>query len=126
MEVSSDTKMAASFLSYISSKDQLKWQGTKESLLIFLSSRLQVESGDIQVKGNGTCSVMKAKGMKGNGACSVMKANGMTFNFYIEAKTFQIQGKEYANQLRKDLINLACANNSNNSVTPELEEQIRS
>ena len=101
--------MAATLLSYVSSKDQLKWQGTKESLLTFLSSRLQVDSSDIQVKDNGTCSVMKAK--------------GMTFNFYIKAKTLQIQGKENANQLRADLVNLACTENSNNSDTPELDEQ---
>ena len=101
--------MAATLLSYVSSKDQLKWQGTKESLLTFLSSRLQVDSSDIQVKDNGTCSVVKAK--------------GMTFNFYIKAKTLQIQGKENANQLRADLVNLACTENSNKSDTPELDEQ---
>ena len=101
--------MSSTFLSYISSKDQLKWQSTKESLLTFLSSRLQIESNDIQVKDNGTCSVMKAK--------------GMTFNFYTKAKTLQIQGKENANQLRTDLVNLACTVNSNDSVIPELEEQ---
>ena len=33
-----------------------------------------------------------------------MKAKGMKFNFYFEAKTLQIQGKENANQLRADLI----------------------
>ena len=102
-------KMAATLLSYVSSKDQLKWQGTKESLLTFLSSRLQVDSSDIQVKDNGTCSVMKGK--------------GMTFNFYVKAKTLQIQGKENANQLRADLVNLACTENSNNNYTPELGEQ---
>lgn len=101
--------MASTLLSYTSSKDQLKWQGTKESLLTFRSSRLQVESSDIQVKDNGTCSVMKVK--------------GMTFNFYIKAKTLQIQGKESANQLRADLVNLACTGNSNDSVTPESVEQ---
>ena len=76
---------------------------------MFLSSRLQVESSDIQVKDNGTCSVMKAK--------------GMMFNFYIKAKTLQIQAKENANQLRADLVNLASTENPNGSVTPELEEQ---
>ena len=95
--------MAATLLSYTSSKYQLKWLGTKESLLTFLTSWLQVESCDIQVKDNGTCSVMKAK--------------GMTFNFYIKAKTLQIQGKENANQLRADLVNLACTENSNGSVS---------
>ena len=52
-----------------------------------------------------------------------MKVKGMTFNFYIKAKTLQIQGKENANQLRADLVNLACTVNSNDSVTPESVEQ---
>ena len=47
----------------------------------------------------------------------------MTFNFYTKAKTLQIQGKENANQLRADLVNLACTVNSNDSVTPESVEQ---
>ena len=89
--------MVSTLLSYTSSKGQLKWQESKESLLTFLSSRLQVESRDIQVKDNGTCSVMKAKGMMFN----------LTFN-YTKAKTLQKQGKENANQLRADLVNLAC------------------
>ena len=55
--------------------------------------------------------------------CSVMKVKGMTFNFYIKAKTLEIQGKENGNQLRADLVNLACTVNSNNSVTPEFVEQ---
>ena len=54
--------MASTLLSYTSSKDQLKWPGTKESLLTFLLSPLQVESSDIQVKDNGTCSLMTVKG----------------------------------------------------------------
>lgn len=83
--------------------------GRKESLLTFLLSRLQVDSSDIQIKDNGTCSIMKAK--------------GMMFNFYNKAKTLRIQGKEDANQLRADLVNLACTENSSNSDTPELEEQ---
>ena len=77
--------------------------------LKFLSSRLQVESSDIQLKDNGTCSVMKVK--------------GMAFNFYVKAKTLQIQGKENANQLRADLVNLACTVNSNHGGTPEFAEQ---
>ena len=70
---------------------------------------MQVDNSDIQVKDNGTCSVLKAK--------------GMTFNFYNKAKTLLIHGKENANQFRADLVNLACTENSNNSDTPELEEQ---
>ena len=52
-----------------------------------------------------------------------MKAKGTTFNFYIKAKILQIQGNENANQLRADLVNLACTENSNNSDTPELDEK---
>ena len=52
-----------------------------------------------------------------------MKAKGMTFNLYTKAKTLQIQGKENANQLRADLVNLACTENSSGSGSPELEEQ---
>lgn len=31
----------------------------------------------------------------------------MTFNFYVRAKNLQVQGKENANQLRVELVNLA-------------------
>lgn len=102
-------KMASSLLSYTSSKDQLKWQVTKKNLLSFLSSRLQVESSALQVKDNGTCAIIKAK--------------GMTFNFYVKAKTLQIQGKENANQLRAELVNLARTDSPNDSVAPDTEEQ---
>ena len=47
----------------------------------------------------------------------------MTFNFYIKAKTLHLQGKENANQLRADLVNLACTVNTNDSVTPKFAEQ---
>ena len=70
-------------------------------------SRLQVESSDIQVKDNGTSSV---------------RAKGMTFTFYNKAKTLQIQGKENSNKLRAALVKLACTENSNESIIPELEE----
>ena len=52
-----------------------------------------------------------------------MKAKGITLNFYIKAKTLQIQGKENAKQLRADLVNLACTEFSNDGVIPEREEQ---
>ena len=42
----------------------------------------------------------------------------MTFNFYVKAKTLQIQGKENANHLRVKLVNLARTNNLNESVAP--------
>ena len=47
---------------------------------------------------------------------SVIKAKEMTFNFYVRAKNLQIQGKENANQLRVELVNLARTNNLNDSV----------
>ena len=87
--------MASSILSYTSSKNQLKWQGTNESLLSFLSSQLEVESSALQFKDNGSCA-------------AVMKAKGMTSNFYVKALTLQIQGKENANQLRNELVNRPC------------------
>ena len=68
-------------LSCTSSKNQLKWQGTNESLWSFLSSQLA-----LQLKDNGTCAVIKAK--------------GMTFNSSVKTLTLQIQGKENVNQLR--------------------------
>ena len=52
----------AAHLSYVSSKNQLKWHGSKEDLLHFLSSMLQVEANMIQLKDNGTCSVFKVEG----------------------------------------------------------------
>ena len=42
----------------------------------------------------------------------------MTFNFYVRAENLQIQGKENANQLRVELVNLAPTNNLNDSVAP--------
>lgn len=56
----------------------------------FLWSLLQVESSDTQ----------------DNGTCSVMRAKGMTFTFYNKANTLQLQGKENANQLRAALVKL--------------------
>ena len=44
-----------------------------------------------------------------NGTCSVFKIQNITCNFYHKAKTLQIQGKEDADKLRKDLINLTSA-----------------
>ena len=42
----------------------------------------------------------------------------MTFNFYVKVENLQIQGKENANQLRVELVNLARTNNLNDSVAP--------
>ena len=52
------------------------------------------------------------------GTCSVIKAKEMTFNFYVRAENLQIQGKENANQLRVELVNLARTNNLDDSVAP--------
>ena len=41
-------------LSYLLSKNQLKWHGTKEGLVQFLSSVLEVEPNLVQTKDNGT------------------------------------------------------------------------
>ena len=91
----SRSKWPLLFYSYTSSKKQLKWQGTNERLLSFLSSQLEVESSALQLKDNGTCA-------------AVMKAKGMTFNFYVKALTLQIQGKENANQLITEIVNRPC------------------
>ena len=48
----------------------------------------------------------------------LFKSKNMTFNFYVKAENLQIQGKENANQLRVELVNLARTNNLNDSVAP--------
>ena len=84
--------MVSSLLIYSASKKQLKWLGTKEDLLDFLSSKLGIDTSDFQVQDNGTCSVLKAE--------------YITCNFYTKAKTLQIQGKENAEKLKLNLIDL--------------------
>ena len=86
--------MASSCLSYVASKNQLKWLGTKDELSFFLSSQLGIDNSDFQVHDNGTCSVFKAEQI-------------ITCNFYTKAKPLQIQGKENAEQLKLNLIALA-------------------
>ena len=83
----------SSCLSYVASKNQLKWLGTKDELFFFLSSQLGIDNSDFQVHDNGTCSVFKAE--------------QITCNFYTRAKTLQIQGKENAEQLKLNLVALA-------------------
>ena len=84
-----------SCLSYIASKNQLKWLGTKDELLCFLSSQLGIDNlCDFQMHDNGH-------------ACYASKAEQITCNFYTKAKTLQIQGKENAEQLKLNLIALA-------------------
>ena len=87
--------MASSLLSCTSSKDQLKQQGTKEGLLSFCRPGT-IKSKAVLFKSKTTEHVQ-----------SVIKAKEMTFNFYVKAKNLQIQGKENANQLRVELVNLA-------------------
>ena len=85
--------MASSLLIYNASKNQLKWLGTLEDLLDLLSSQLGIDSKDFQVQDNGSC--------------LVLKVGHITCNFYTKAKTLQIQGKENAEKLKLNLIELA-------------------
>ena len=82
----------ASYLSYTASKNQLKWLGSKNDLLEFLSGQFGVESNKISVHDNGSC--------------LVLKSGQITCNFYVKAKTLQIQGKE-CDELKNNLISLA-------------------
>ena len=47
----------------------------------------------------------------------------MTFNFYVKAKNLQIQGKENANQLRVELVNLASSKKPKWQRRTRYEEQ---
>lgn len=85
--------IASSCPCYIALKNQLKWLGTKDELLSFVSSQLGIDNSDFQVHDNGTCPVFKAE--------------QNTCNFYTMAQTLQIQGKENAGQLKLDLVALA-------------------
>ena len=76
-------------------KNQLKWNGCKKDLLRFLALHVEVQPNQIRANDNGTCAVFKIQ--------------NITCNFYHKAKTLQIQGKEDADKLRKDLINLTSA-----------------
>ena len=82
-------------LSFLSTKNQLKWNGSKNDLLRFLALHLEVQPNQFRANDNGTCAVFKIQ--------------NITCNFYHKAKTLQIQGKEDADKLRKDLINLTSA-----------------
>ena len=79
-------------LSFLSTKNQLKWNGTKNDLLRLLALHLEVQPNQFRASDNGICAVFKIQ--------------NITCNFYHKAKTLQIQGKEEADKLRKDLINL--------------------
>ena len=79
-------------LSFLSTKNQLKWNGTKNDLLRFLALHFEVQPNQFRASDNRICAVLKIQ--------------NITCNFYHKAKTLQIQGKEEADKLRKDLINL--------------------
>lgn len=79
-------------LSFLSTKNQLKWNGSKNDLLRFLALHLEVQPNQFRANDNGTCAVFKIQ--------------NITCNFYHKAKTLQIQGKEDADKLKIDLINL--------------------
>ena len=79
-------------LSFLSAKNQLKWNGSKNDLLEFLALHLEVQPNQFRANDNGTCAVFKFQ--------------NITCNFYHKARTLQIQGKEDADKLRKDLIKL--------------------
>lgn len=82
----------ASHISYLQSKDQLKWHGTHDDLVKFLAYKLDIESGEIRVKETGTCTVFKTE--------------DITFNLYTKTKTLQIQGRSGAD-LKSELVSLA-------------------
>ena len=66
-------------LSFLSAKNQLKWNGSKNDLLSFLALHLEVQPNQFRASDNGTCAVLKIQ--------------NITCNFYHKAKTLQIQGK---------------------------------
>lgn len=82
----------ASNLSYLASKKQLKWNGSKEQLINLLSSILNVSSDDFRVNDNGSCAVIKCK--------------DITCNYYVKTGTLQVQGKGQET-LKEQLADLA-------------------
>ena len=79
-------------LSFLFSKNQLKWHGSKNDLHRFLTLHLEVQPNQPRVNDNGPCAVFKIQ--------------NITCNFYHRARTLEIQGKEDADKLRNNLINL--------------------
>ena len=79
-------------LTFLSSKNKLKWHGSKNDLLRFLTLHLEVQPNQFRANDNGSCAVFKFQ--------------NITCNSYHKARTLQIQGKEDADKLRNDLINL--------------------
>ena len=91
-------------LSFLSSKNQLKWHGSKNDLLRFLTLYLEVQPNQFRANDNGSCAVFKIQ--------------NITCNFYHKARTLQIQGKEDADKLRNDLISLTSIGSHPVSETP--------
>jgi len=48
-------------LSFLSTKNQLKWNGSKNDLLRFLALHLEVQPNQFRASDNGTCAVFKIK-----------------------------------------------------------------
>ena len=92
-------------LSFLSSKNQVRWHGFKNHLLRFLTLHLEVQPNQFRANDNGSCAVFKIQ-------------NNITCNFYHKARTLQIKGKEDADKLRNDLINLTSIRSHTVSETP--------
>ena len=91
-------------LSFPSSNNQLKWHGSKNDLLRFLTLHLEVQPNQFRANDNGSCTVFKIQ--------------NITCNFYHKARTLQIQGKEDADKLRNDLNDLTSIRSHPVSETP--------
>ena len=68
----------------INDKNQLKWHATKGELTTFLTERIHrwtwaAENVNVDIAFNGTL--------------AVYKLDGLTLNFYVSAKTLQVQGR---------------------------------
>ena len=67
-------------LSFLSAKNQLKWNGTKNDLLGFLALHLEVQPNQFRVSDNGTCAVFKIQ--------------NINCNFYHKAKLYKSKEKK--------------------------------
>ena len=74
-------------LSFLSTKNQLKWNGSKNDLLRFLALHLGVQPNQFRANDNGTCAVFKIQ--------------NITCNFYHKAKTLQNLRKRRRRQTEK-------------------------
>ena len=53
-------------LSFLSTKNQLKWNGSKNDLLRFLALHLEVQPNQFRASDNGTCAVFKIQNITCN------------------------------------------------------------